>query len=158
MKPQNFFLVVISQNTEKAHFQLTYYAPVFCCRFFFPFFDKIWSDARVPSRQQWSVNISNEQFGRKHFCHCRKQAQESLVAAMSSSHFLSWLWQKSSTLTLHFRVYLNALDSILYLLETSTENFNFNFQFEFSTSYFHFKLQLQRLALTSNINFQLQTG
>ena len=87
-----------------------------------------------------------------------KQAQESLVAAMSLSHFLSWLWQKSSTLTLHFRVYLNALDSILYLLETSTENFNFNFQFEFSTSYFHFKLQLQRLALTSNINFQLQTG
>ena len=73
-----------------------------------------------------------------------EQAQDSLVPAMSQSRFLSD--EKARHLTLHFRVYLNALESDHYLIETSTANFNFNFQFQSSTSYSNFKLELQLLA------------
>ena len=77
-----------------------------------------------------------------------EQAQESLVAAMSLSHFLSWLWQKSSTsnFTLHF--YLNAVDSILYL------NWNFNYKLQFSILIFNFILSPQ----TSTCNLQPSTS
>ena len=84
-----------------------------------------------------------------------------LVAGMSLSLFLSWLL-KTELPTLHFSVYLNALDPILNLkllfkLRTSNWNckFIFKLQLQTSTKNFNFKLQLKTSTL--NFIFKLQT-
>ena len=77
--------------------------------------------------------------------HARKveQAQESLAAAMSYCHFLSWLLQKSTT---NFK------------LQTFTVCFRLNAQTLGSISDFYFNFKLQHLTSTLTSYYKLQTS